>query len=193
MKSLINVLSIVLVVCAAANHASGQDRAINPNELHQFVVMPRDLGLPLLVAQPEAPLEFVETRLLVNVGSGNWVPSFRIRNRGTKPIVAFTVASAYGDEWGWKAQGSDNYLMPGRITSLEEDSRDEIVPLTETLQDRLKLRGSMKGIIALLVVRVQYVDGSEFRESGYDALGKFFYTMHGALSDRHFWSRKQQQ
>ena len=45
----------------------------------------------------------------------------------------------------------------------------------------------------LRVVRVQYVDGSEFRESGYDALGKFFYTMHGSLSDRHFWSRKQQQ
>src|SRR5436309_2211918 len=181
MKALRYLFAFALVIGGTVIYANAQN--IDLTEIHQFVVMPRDLTVPLLVAQPDAPLEFTDTTLLVNVRTGHWIPSFRIRNRGTKPIAAFTVASAGADEWEWKADASTDDLMPGRVMSLGEDSSDEIIPLTERLRDKLKLRGPAKGIIALLVVRVQYADGSEFRETGYEALGKFFHTMRAVLND----------
>jgi hypothetical protein len=185
MKTLIScVCSLSLLFALSANNANSQEKS--PKEEHQFVVMPRDLGLPLILVQPESPLEFLETQLLVNVSSGHWIPSFRIRNCGTKPIRAFTIAFAGSGERGWKADAPQQDLMPGKAMALAEDSKDEIVPLTEALRDRLNLRGPMQGIVVLLVVDVEYEDGSHFQESGYEALGDYLHTVRGLLMDPRF-------
>lgn len=176
---------LCLLFAIAGGSANGQES--DSKEGRQFVVMPRDIGLPLVVVQPESPLEFVDTQLLLSVSSRLWVPSFRLRNCGTKPIPAFTVAAAGTGEWGWKADGPAKYLMPGQLMTLNGDGRDdEIVPLTEALRNKLGLRGPMKGIIALLVVSVEYGDGSHFQENGYEELTVYLDTVRGILSDPHF-------
>jgi len=180
-----NTLTYCFLLCVVfgitRNNASGQEAPGKAK--HQFVVMPRDVGLPVVVVQPESPLEFVETHLLVNVDTGLWIPSFRLRNRGTKPIRAFTIGFAGSDERGWKADNANQYFMPGHILTLNDDESDEIVPLTESLRGRLRLSGPMKGIMVLLVVSVQYADGSGFQESGYEALGEYLFSVSGVLND----------
>jgi hypothetical protein len=73
--------------------------------------------------------------------------------------------------------------MPGHIMTLNDDESDEIVPLTESLREKLRLSGPMKGIMVLLVVSVQYADGSGFQESGYEALAEYLFSVSGVLND----------
>lgn len=168
-----------LVLGVVGGIADGQQTG--SKQSHDFVVMPRDVGLPVVVVQPGSPLEFVETQLLLNVGSRLWTPSFRLRNCGTKPIREFTVAAAGTGEWGWKAEDANQYLMPGQTLTLNEDTRDQIVTLTDRLRDKLELRGPMKGIVALVVIEAEYADGSRFQESGYESLSDYLETVRGVL------------
>jgi hypothetical protein len=180
---------LCLVLGVAGNAVSGQEASSKET---QFVVMPRDIGQVLVVAEPESPLEFVETKLLLNLSSRLWAPSFRLRNCGTKPIRAFTVAAAGAGERSWKADSPAKYLIPGQIMALNGDGRDdEIVPLTEELRNRLGLRGPMKGITALLVVSAEYADGSHFQEGGYEELTDYLDTVRGILSDPRFKRREE--
>lgn len=152
---------------------TGYSQESNAQDRHRFVVIPSDQGLILIAPQPDCPLKFEDIKLLANM-KGLWIPGFKLRNHGSKPIRAFTVAAPGNGEWGWRAPDSLHYVMPGQIAPLLEDSNDEIVPLTESLRDRLNLRGPMKGILALVVVQVEFADGSSFSERGYDALKDYF-------------------
>jgi hypothetical protein len=180
MRKGVCVLLLLFTVNAGLKTAFGQNS--DSKERHQYVVAPRDLALSVIVAQPGSPLNFVETQTLMNVGTRVWTPSFRLRNHGTKPIRALTVAAAGSDEWTWTATNSSDYFMPGQIKAIEENNRDEIVPLTDALRDKLKLNGPMRGIMVLLVVSVEYVDGSVFKETGYESLGDYLHIVRGTLS-----------
>ena len=129
-------------------------------------------GILVIANQPESPLEFVDPKLMVDM-RGLWRTDFKLRNRGKKPIRAYTVAAIGVNEWGWKASDSAHYVMPGQVVSLPREA-GEVVPLTEDLRDRLKLRGPMKGILALVAVRVEYSDGTTFEEKGYEAQKEYF-------------------
>jgi hypothetical protein len=142
-------------------------------EEHRFVMVPRDQGMYLIAPQPDSPLKFEDVKLLANM-RGLWLPSFRLRNGGSKPIRAFTVAAAGSGEWSWEAPNPEQYVMPGQFAPLFEDSKDQIVLPTEELRNKLKLRGSMKGVLVLVVVRVDYADGTKFREEAYEELRYYF-------------------
>lgn len=184
MKNAICLFLLLFVFGAGFITVCGQDSESKAQ--HQWVVAPRELALPVIVAQPESPLDFVDTQALINVGSRRWLPGFRLRNHGTKPIRSFTVASAGSNEWTWTATNSGDYFLPGQIKAIEGNSRNEIVPLTDALRDELKLSGPMKGIMVLLVVSVQYVDGSVFKETGYESLEYYLDVVRGAVSDLRF-------
>jgi hypothetical protein len=146
---------------------------------NRFVVIPRDQGLILVVSQPDCPLKFEDVELLSDM-RGVWVKSFKLRNQGTKPISAYTVAAIWSNEWGWEAPDSARYIMPGQTAKpLGPENKVEIVPLTKSLREKLKLEGPMKGIVALIVVRVKYADGSAFEEKGYESQLEYFGKLYG--------------
>ena len=180
MRNAIYLFALLFAFSAASKSACGQNSESKAQ--HQHVVAPRELALPVIVAQPESPLDFVDTQALINVGTRRWVPGFRLHNHGTKPIRTFTVASAGINEWTWTATNSSDYFLPGQIKAIEGSNRDEIVPLTDALRDKLKLNGPMRGIMVLLVVSVEYVDGSVFKETGYESLGDYLDLVRGTLS-----------
>ena len=64
----------------------------------QCVVVPADQAVMAIASQPDSPLIFEEAKFLKCFG-GWWFNSYRIRNRGTKPIKGFIVA-------GWSTAGS---------------------------------------------------------------------------------------
>jgi hypothetical protein len=174
------ILLCFLVVCVSGI-ASGQQN--NSQDEHQFVWLPRDQGLLLIASQPDCPLKFEDAKLLMNT-RGQWFKSFELRNQGTKPIRAFTVAAVGTNEWGWEASDPTHYIMPDQMApSLgEESGKDKIVPLTKELREKFKLQGPLKGFVVLIVVRVEYADGSVFVEEGYKNQEEYFQKLYGMAS-----------
>src|SRR5258708_5439680 len=136
---LVSVIFFGVVTTGYFQESNDQDR-------HRFVVIPVDQGLALITPQSDCPLKFEDITVLSNM-KGLWIPGFKLRNQGIKPIRAFTVAAAGNGEWGWQAPDSLHYLMPGQIAPLEGNKSDEDVPLTDVLRDKLNIRGPMKGIL----------------------------------------------
>lgn len=44
----------------------------------------------------------------------------------------------------------------------EKDERSEIVPLSKELSEKLRLKEEMKGIVVLMVVSVEFSDGTKY-------------------------------
>ena len=171
-----------LLLCAGAVIAvSGQQ--VESLDEHRFVVLPSDQGLIMVVSQPDCPLKFEDVKLLVNM-KGAWIKSFKLRNQGTKPIRNYTIAAIGSDEWSsGEAANSTDYIMPGQIAPpLGPDKKVEIIPLTKALREKLKLQGPMKGIVALIVVRVEYDDGSLFEDKGYESQKEYFDKLYGLMN-----------
>lgn len=172
--------TLLLLLCAAVM-ADGGQQADSLDE-HRFVVVPRDQGLILVVSQPDCPLKFEDVKLHVNM-KGAWVKSFKLRNQGAKPIRSYTIAAIGSDEWSWEAPNSAHYIMPGQTAPpLGPSNEVEIVPLTKALREKLNLQGPMKGIVALIVVRLEYADESVFEEKGYESQKEYFEKLYAVVN-----------
>jgi hypothetical protein len=173
-----------LLLCAGSAIVVSGQRLESLDE-HRFVVLPPDQGLIMVVSQPDCPLRFEDVKLFVNM-RGAWIKSFKLRNQGTKPIRNYTIAAIGSDEWSsGEITNSANYIMPGQIApplAPEDKAEAEIVPLTKALREKLKLQGPMKGIVALIVVRVEYDDGSVFEEKGYESQKEYFDKLYGVMN-----------
>ncbi len=174
--------SLWLLLCAGSVIAVNGQRLESLDE-HRFVVLPPDQGLIMVVSQPDCPLRFEDVSLFVNM-KGAWIKRFKLRNQGTKPIRNYTIAAIGSDEWSsGEITNSADYIMPGQIAPpLAPENQAEIVPLTKALREKLKLQGPMKGIVALIVVRVEYDDGSVFEEKGYESQKEYFDKLFGAMN-----------
>ena len=148
-------------------------------ERFRCFVEPSDIILTAIAYQPACPLEFVKALPIHGVDEGV-AQIYQVRNRGAKPIRSFIVATVTsvgaGSRWGEKGEPLRKALMPGQMypKALEGDTL-ELVPLTEELRDRHKLRGLMKGVVTFMVVRVEFTDGSVYdAEAEYKALQTFY-------------------
>jgi hypothetical protein len=134
----------------------------------KFVVVPPERVLMTVASQPESSIEFEEVRFLVGLDGGG-TPSFIVRNKGAKPIRAFTIG---GPDWTrtWSEQFTKRLLLPGE-TAFTADDDIEVVPLTNHLREKLKLNGPMKAILTVMVIEIQYADGTAYdARSTYEAL-----------------------
>lgn len=52
----------------------------------------------------------------------------------------------------------------------------------KALREKLKLQGPMKGIVALIVVRLEYDDESIFEEKGYESQKEYFEKFYGVMN-----------
>jgi hypothetical protein len=127
---------------------------------------PPEQILVTVAAQPESPLVFEDVKFLSCIGR-HGAESYRLRNRGKKPIRKLTVAAwtshATGNLWGWVGRTPEEFVMPEQLVPMDENGV-EIIPLTNVLREKLKLSGSMKGVVILMVVEVEYADGTKFSD-----------------------------
>lgn len=162
MSHIIPILGLVFV-CGVSTVNSQQSLQ---REKNQYVVVPREVALPVIAFQPTCPLKFEKVVLLARIGGGV-ESSYQLRNQGTKPIRSFTIAymnnNGTGGAWGWTAN-SGEMVKPGQIVPLSEDDRAEIIPITEELRGKLKLREPMKMITVYMVERVEFFDGSVYTD-----------------------------
>lgn len=160
---------ILCFVCACSATAT-YSQELRRQDRSKFVVVPPEQVLLTIAAQPGCPLQFEEVKYLAGVDGGG-SPSFLVRNKSVKPIRSFTVG---GTDWtiSWPNEFTKRLLMPGERAAADDDV--EIVNLSNELRDKLNLRGAMRSILVLMVVKVEFADGSNFsNESTYQALQEY--------------------
>ena len=170
------IILYFVFVCSAGANGQNADRQKNS----KFVVVPSEQVLMTTAEQPGCPLQFEEVKFLAAVDGGG-SPSFEIRNKGTKPIRSFTVG---GPDWTmtWSEQFTKKLLMPGEKAEGTDDV--EIVSLSNELRDKFNLKGPMRSILVIMVVRVEFADGSTYNaESTYEALKKYIDKLDNLLAN----------
>lgn len=167
MQFKISLMSL-LFVCSTLT-ALAQERASAAKEL--FVEVPREVGLVTVAYQPNCPLQFENVKWLAGV-EGGAIFSYNLRNKGTKPIRTIKIGNSAGSIWSWDVASEHGPIMPGQlIPDWSKDDYRQVVPLTNELRKKLKLEGPMKGKAIVIVIRVEFMDGTVYDdEAVYTAL-----------------------
>ena len=75
------------------------------------------------------------------------------------------TASGVGSTWQEFTQDAEREVLPGElVTTREDDPKIEIVPLTDEIRDKMKLRGPLHGVVVLMVEQVRFSDGSGYTD-----------------------------
>ena len=164
------IAMLVLILLGFACLATAQQL------IHQtpqrFVVVPPEQVLMTVMSQPECPIQFEQVRFLASVEGGGASASFVVHNNGPKPIREFTIG---GPDWTmtWSEKFTKKLLMPGE-RAFEGKNDVEIVRLTDELRHKLELNGPMKAILVVMVIDVEYADGTTYdARPAYHALRKY--------------------
>ncbi len=181
-------LKAVLLLSVFAANVLGQ--ISEKTEPFLIVRVPRDIILPVIAVQPECPLRFENVGHYAGLKGGAFT-SFELRNIGPKPIRRFKVASSDGSEFEWW-KDSGEFVLPGDKVPEPGNSNNKIIPPTKRIQSDLKLKGPMRGIVVLMVVSVEFADGTKFQdEIAYEKLNSFLEMASDAIY-QHEQLRKEQ-
>jgi len=154
----------------------------------KYVEAPREIVLQVIAVQPGCPIKFEDVRYFVGVNGGG-TGSYQLRNIGTKPIKSVTVASSggaintYSREKGVLVMPGQ--LVPDLIPDCENCAGLDIVPLTNELREKLKLKGPMQTIAVLMITNVEFTDGTKYNdEKTFDAMKKLMEKASDALEQQ---------
>ncbi len=177
------IIKILWLFCFCAMGVLAQET--EQVRIRKFVEVPREVILQVVAVQPNCPVKFEDIHFLASLEGGG-SNSYRLRNIGTKPIRSVKVASSNGVGNGYANYGNV-LMMPGEL--MPEPTpvcpgcvKDEIVPLTDELREKLKLKGPMGNVIILIVVEVEFMDGTKYTdERTYNAMTKLWEKLDNAL------------
>jgi hypothetical protein len=161
------VSSVLFLIFSMISLANGQEH--DQQTKRRVVIVPSDVVLAVIASQPDSPLEF-EMAQTVRYVDGESGEIYRLRNRGSKPIRAYSIAvwttTGGGDVVSEdRAGGPTELLMPGQIVPQSTEEKGlEFVALTTELRDKLKLRGPLQTVMVFMVVRVDFEDGTPFND-----------------------------
>lgn len=159
---------LLCVACFYANSVWAQQGS----EERQFFIPPNDIYLLTVASQADCPIQIENARLLFFIGPGsNWSASYRLRAAGMKPLrirsitLSMWTAQGVGSTWEELTQAAEKAVLPGElITIREDDPKIEIVPLTDEIRNRMKLRAPMHAVVVLMVEQVKFSDGSVYSD-----------------------------
>jgi hypothetical protein len=126
------------------------------------VEIPREIGLVAIAYQPNSPLQFEDVKFLAGIDGGG-LTRYDLRNRTAKAISKLTIGDNIGGTWSWDVAKDRGPIMPGQLVPPWSDENwVETLPLTKELIEKLKLKGPMHGILVLMVIHVEFSDGSVY-------------------------------
>jgi hypothetical protein len=174
MKQKIILLLFITATVSADGYSQG-------SRTRKYVVAPAQMIFLTVAAQPECPLKIENAQMLLSIDGGPTSYTYRLVNRGRKPIHYFTVSAwpsgTLMNPAPWDGRITKQLLMPGRSVpgTGKIDPDMEIVPLTNELRKKLKLDGTMKSIVILMVDQIRYADGSVYdNRPALEALSAYF-------------------
>ena len=165
----------VTVVCTLNSFA--QD---DKTKFVEFVEVPRDIVLQVVAFQPNCPIRFENVRYL-SLLSGGTSNSYELRNVGSKPIRSVTVASSTG-AINTFVRETGVVALPGELVAKASNDptlckncpKEKIIALTDELREKLRLTPPMSALVTLMVVEVEFTDGTKFSDkTTYEAMVKY--------------------
>ena len=167
----------VIALCFSSALSQQTDKQVK----RRFVVLPGEYVLVVIASQPDCPLQIAHAKRFLNIDAqGDVRYSYELSNQSAKPIVDFTIVDwnsfGNGGTLSPPAKLLSQNLMPGQTLSIGAiDDGSEILPLTDELRKELKLKGTMKAIVVLMVKQVVFSDGTTYSDNGAsDALHNYF-------------------
>jgi hypothetical protein len=165
---------ILLMFIAVAN-VVGQAPT---NDQHKVFIIPRSYALPAVIYQPDCPLRLENYFFINSVEGGGESANYQFRNISAKPIQSYTIAwlttAGPGGDLSFAAKTPAERINPGGTLPNIEGS-GVLVPLTDEIRKKLKMDGPMMAVVCLMVVRVEFDDGTVYSdESTYKALETYF-------------------
>jgi hypothetical protein len=151
--------SLLILLSSSTVAQQGKEKAT-------AVIVPSEIYLPTIVAQPDSPLK-IETAVVGKMLDGTERTFFRARNVTNKPIKSFQIyvlasnGSGFTSSFPYKrAQGT---LAPNEVAppGLNDDAV-QFIPLTPELIQSLRLSGKMRLIVFFIVLKVEFEDGTIF-------------------------------
>lgn len=176
MKRYFFILWLIYICTASVFAQDGESK---------YVEAPREIVLQVIAFQPGCPIKFEDVRYFDGVDGGG-TNSYQLRNIGTKPIKSVTVASS-GGAINTYSREKGILAMPGQLvpTSCENCAEREVIPLTNELREKLKLKGPMQTIIVLMITNVEYTDGTKYNdEKTFKAMKKLMEEASDALEQQ---------
>lgn len=178
-RQVIYLLFIVLCVCGVVSAQQGGQPPEPAQEKPQPVYsIPSEIGLSVIAHQPNSPLQIEKGVLLTGSGARE-VGVFEARNRGTLPIMRYTVAvwttGNTKSVWTYNARYKRDWVLPGETTiSNKRFPLTEIVPVPNDVRAAANLNGPMRGIGVFFVVSATLSDGTTYSDQAtFDALQKY--------------------
>ncbi len=164
MRHLAGILFLTLI----CGDLTGRETQNERREKMEFFVEPRESVLPVVVRQPDCPLE-LENLEFHHYKIGGGAQNYGVRNRSAKPIIRFVVATigfgGGGSLDDIKPRTRSEWLMPGESWPRSRDGySSSVVPLTNEMRKQYGIGPPMKAIVICLVVRVEFADGSIYSD-----------------------------
>ena len=154
MRFQFSILTLLFLYASAVNGQSGISE-----EKVRAVMIPRQVSLVTIAYQPDCPLHFEDVKFLAGVNGGG-LTSYDLRNSGTKPIRKITIGDSRGSRWTWDVASEHGPVLAGQLFPRSKEDWIEVIPMTSELRDKLKLQGPMQNVLILMVIRVEFMDGT---------------------------------
>jgi hypothetical protein len=154
---------LLIIMLFPLSTAVGQKASV-VQDTQQVVIVPRENALLTIAYQPDCPLQFEDVKFLAAIDGGGAV-SYNLRNRSSRTISGFKVWDSVGHTVTWtlaRANGGEP-LYPGHLVPWGE-SGTKIVPITDNLAEKLRLKGPMQATVVLMVIRVDFADGTNWED-----------------------------
>jgi hypothetical protein len=146
----------------------------------QIVEVPRNVILAVVAQQPDSPISFENVKVLRRVGGGTFT-SYQLRNTGKKKIVGFKVGTSWGHEYE-APKDIGKIFAPGSLLTDNVDLGKHVFESSTRLKRDLGLTPPMRGLVVLMVIRVDFSDGTFFSdEDSYNELRAFADRMDDAM------------
>jgi hypothetical protein len=150
-------------------------------EKKQMAIVPSEIIFLSVASQKDCPLQIEDAKYLLDTNADyKHKIQFEVRNISSKPIEDFNIVAVRSSGTinsilhPWRSANS--LLMPQSKTECYKKNLPyEIVPFPKELNQRLQLKGKVRGIVILLVQEVLFADGSRYKDEGsVEALSKYF-------------------
>ena len=150
----------LLIVLFHLSTAVGQKASVQDTQ--QVVIVPREHALLAIAYQPACPLQFEDVKFVAAIDGGGGT-SYNLRNRSSKTISGFKIWDSIGHTIAWNLARGGEPLYPGHLVPWGE-SGIKVVPMTDSLVEKLGLKGPMQATVVLMVIRVDFADGTNWED-----------------------------
>lgn len=133
----------------------------------QFVRIPRNMVTPVIVYQPDCPLQFEKVGVFEEI-SGGAIFNYTLKNHGNKPIKEFSLqvitSIGTGEGWGYEFLTPDRWIMPGEtFPRIDKIPESKIIVPEKKMPDEIKSEKDIRLVVSFMVIHVKFADGT-----GYD-------------------------